>query len=1689
MLILTILLFFFSFTHSLSAMLREDTQKIAEKSNTFAQHLRHLYRTEKYNAIIETYDKKYINFFAIGTSSPRIYPEKHAAKETMIDILSKMSFEGHQEAQLRLTTRLFERCIMSSTIPQNQKIIENSHTSCALQLFNFLLTLSNSNVPINTPETLKKKIINTINTSCPNISYVLQLCRYLQAENSSIAKAENTSIAKNAILNLLKNKNCDDFYIQETCQFLLNYTDPDLTINEAAKKFIHYIRNQQNPSEILSKIPQEPFYTSVINALEKASSIETNESHLTDLYIILAELYFYDNNWSKAHEYYSKNSQITLLNNKIHPDFFQHIFESYIANNQTYSLKNISYLCSFMENPHEQLPNTKQYNKDLSSTNADQIIGLINNGFEHLACLEQKKLNPNFVKNITNLKTKFHMLLSSAYNDNNDPIQSFNHVIQAMKYRNNQQDNELLKILAHQEQESTTDLYKFTHLINIILQFINKQPYREHNIPGAEFSEIVSFADSHLYCQLLPYCAPLMHAQKQTTKKPEIILLMISLYYKNQTNNKIAQYYIDQLHAARYEKAAHIFFNHPEEQNLIEEALLLLEKNINVNQTNPLVCMQQNNLNTELLKKTIHLKAELHMLLSKIYNKKNNSIASFNHLIQAMQYRNNQQDRELLKILAHHEQQLPTFFNQFSLINIILQFIHKQPYQKGKDPLTFANLLEYAQSNIGKKLIPYCASAISEYKPTNKIPKTISLLMALYYKHQKNYELAKDSIDQLKPPLFNKKLLLKTKIYNNLGTALPYTEIKHLIEKFIHDKQLFKKDFLTIALAALCSKHHFIDLKNYNTALKLITQFFGTKSIPSPIISLLVDIEQHLINTNDPYLALWQKELSLYTPYDMFEHASSYNTKTNIIIGHYLEQQTNLNYEKIIHHYEKAIQDITLSKEAITLLQEKLSNLYYQWSQSLKNDPSTSLLLLEKAISLSDNPQARYEKAAHIFFNNLNNQDLIKEALLLLEKNTTTENVKKDDSLILLAHYYLDFCFSNIIQTVPQSALDITKALTYLKQSTSLKAIEYLIALYTGAAIKLDDEISKKYIDLEQAIDYTTMLINQNYNMFNNIIRRHTLYTQNNDYQNALKDIETLLERKDPQLNTNIKTCLLHEKTTIIFEHLINNDDYQQALTSFKKLIKLYNQQNYPININDFRFALETVCYITENNIITDSAIELCAFVAGIEYLTGNSNISHSYRHNLLQYLATAANNYNIDAQLIIAPYWNGVGQEKDSTTNTNNFIAYLTHAHTALTHKNLLTKKRHLEPIIHYLNFLVHDGASPAHYILCDYYKNDQKKFNENLILFSQAPQQRYFHEATVIVQKACNSCIDTLNEYVDRYLENPETADVPDFIATLTLGAMFLYNDNINQLKQAITYFNALLFYPLPQTLNHLSFKRILASLRTNAYLNKALLEKNINHTFYLNSLIQSCYYGSLMAATLLAEEYINQCEQKKLEIIQTQHFLPVLNQNIHPENTDVNFLNLVAKVQASEKKLTLEKSEQSKLLREQTMNELIHQEPEPKDEDFNNQIKVLRENNKQKEINKLVLEYAGKNNPSSPTASIMLAHCYLTSTEYFKKNYNLSKQFLIQALDSGLYSLNPHSLKKFHNGQFLRFVCLYLTSVFYELASSTSTQNKKILASLSKIIADKVQEPALKTTFKKYYDMSALVPLYQTEWQIKE
>lgn len=533
-----------------------------------------LYKNGQSEDIISLF-KKNETILASGKISKEESPQSYYAKERILDTFYCMAQDGNIDAQKIILERFADRLTQIKTIEkyltnnlkndgnytQDHEKIQKKFISCSFGLLDFLAYLSAHNKLFFSSKNIDKKIISCKNSTLDLPSYILWTCRFLQS---------TTNLEKEQTANFILTNKCPDDYlaIQEVSLFLANYANSELSANDAVKKFIKNFNEYTNKADILFNITQEQIFYSVINKLKQAT-LNTDDPNFSCLHTILAELYYYDNDFDKADEHFSTMNTDTIIHNNINSHAYIHAIKAHLNNtaNAQFTQDNIKYLSCLINEK-----NTINYHRTINdflltmpqeSPYLSYKIGLLiyelakeknldqehlSNGLYHLEHAQKKgNWNDTDLEAIRTLTIKLHMILSDSYDLKNNKIDALKHLLYAIDHSApwNKQDNELKQILSTAQQKYPEFYNKNISLILTILQQIKKQPQKKNLNKGFILEELSEFVQSDLCTQLMPHCENAYKANKKN--KHEMILCLMALYHKHKNNYVIAQYYIDQL--------------------------------------------------------------------------------------------------------------------------------------------------------------------------------------------------------------------------------------------------------------------------------------------------------------------------------------------------------------------------------------------------------------------------------------------------------------------------------------------------------------------------------------------------------------------------------------------------------------------------------------------------------------------------------------------------------------------------------------------------------------------------------------------------------------------------------------------------------------------------------------------------------------------------------------------------------------------------------------------------------------------------------------------------------------------------------------------------------------------------------------------------------------------------------------
>src|SRR4030095_10959138 len=739
---------------------------------------------------------------------------------------------------------------------------------------------------------------------------------------------------------------------------------------------------------------------------------------------------------------------------------------------------------------------------------------------------------------------------------------------------------------------------------------------------------------------------------------------------------------------------------------------------------------------------------------------------------------------ETLKTLIQTQKTDCVFYKQnISLINTIIRFINNKP--RAHNVTNYTDWPLFAASNFFAHFVPHCTKLCNN---DTKKDDTISCLLAFFYNQQNNHEKSYEYINLLQKSPSYKILLLKAQIYTKVKKPLPYSDLEKSLKTFLSKNNQSLDDQAIIANIASLTEDFFIESKdNLNLALKLITKFTELNNILPSIIDLVYHIESTLLNNKNPYLEEWKKKIITSQFFDKIKTHSFYDAKENYMIAQLLAINILPHpHEKMISYLIPLLNDPLLTPEGINEIKEYVGDLYYAWAESTIENKKLYLNLLDSAIQYGHN-LAKNNKAIFLLKNS-NDKDEIIQAIQFLEDSITDTNPAKNESLLALANAYLHYT----TDTIP---LNIDKAIEYLHISTSYKALEILTKIYTGKLNHLDSNITKEYSDITMALHCLSILINHNHNIIGNLCNRALCYFLCKEYDKALEDITAALNNKE--INTPcgcvFKESLLRIQLPIFLKREQKNNTYTQSLKCIKQLKSLYNTQNNSVNLNNIAYIDQIICHIIEQQVTTDSAIELCSIAAESDYIdiiknTTNSNITIEYQKNLANHLKSAAHNGNLNAQIIIFPYSFILSQ----LPKHEDIAASLNHSYRALSKPSIIKEKK-IDHLIEFLQQLSNDGNALAYYILCYYYNNNNEitKLEAHIQEFSKATKPEYYaFDPENIMQNIIESCSSTLDKYAQRHIKTPNNGTIIHALAAFTLGSMLRFSKNIEDLVKAENY-----------------------------------------------------------------------------------------------------------------------------------------------------------------------------------------------------------------------------------------------------------------------------------------------------------
>ncbi|HLW72743.1 MAG TPA: hypothetical protein VKR54_01710 [Candidatus Babeliales bacterium] len=829
----------------------------------------------------------------------------------------------------------------------------------------------------------------------------------------------------------------------------------------------------------------------------------------------------------------------------------------------------------------------------------------------------------------------------------------------------------------------------------------------------------------------------------------------------------------------------------------------------------------------------------------------------------------------------------------------------------------------------------------------------------------------------------------------------------------------------------------------------------------------------HVIS-NQPERIVPQKNytsLSQCDSWDLFSQLLPYSEQSyitnkiscdDILYFMALAHKNNGNYDKAYEYINKLPQPLSdntllLKAQIYTAAHKTLSNAELKTVLNLFNNNKKPSFNKQEAIlsletSNNNNGMARYIKAVFIL-NNCDDEKLINHALKLLEENIQKNSSQKWPSQFELACAYMNYNsdepeHSPILQKhVP---CDIDKAITYLiDHNNNELLLKTLAAIFSGnCRYIINPDISKKYINWEKAIEYTTLLINNSKNNSNYLIHRASFYAELNNYEKALDDIERLLNIQDlPNTSSITKEYLLRSKIDVLINGTQNENTEDQLLECFKQIKTELNNGNFIITspIIHERAA----AYVKSKN-MTPKAMEWCCLEAESQIEENNNFTGETTQEqkDFAHHLLSAAQMGNDNAKLIILPYMYTTNYFGCHDFAEPLLIEALNYTHEILCNPNVAAKTEKIKILIKLLSDFTKKGDAFAYYILCDYYKKNPKQLENTMLSSSKAKeQQHYIKLAKDLVGTIRRSCWDTFYAYATRYVNNPEKASLIEALATFTLGSMCLYSDDQRILTAGTFYLNTA-GKPLYTTFKLPHYQTPTHTLLGIGYYNSALIQEKNTQKINLELLRKSAKLGWLQAAHKMAEIYI---EQQKTGIIDVpvtpDDFFPVLAKNItmnYPGSK--RSIALFAEYNLITEKIEKEKEPATDTMTFIPMNIISTEERLKLVRQYAHEKKMIKYI-KYKESSKLFLTGAQLTTQDKIEEGIILLqqvsikenhpHAYMLLARIYlgKEDYKLSEQALKKAFFYGLIKKTCNSKEKqFHSVDFLHLL-------FYCIASLTT------------------------------------------------
>jgi len=1032
---------------------------------------------------------------------------------------------------------------------------------------------------------------------------------------------------------------------------------------------------------------------------------------------------------------------------------------------------------------------------------------------------------------------------------------------------------------------------------------------------------------------------------------------------------------------------------------------------------------QKNSTDTTTRESIANLTKEFYIKLSDIYTHKNDVITSLKNLRKALECSNDTQDKEIARYLTQAAQKNPNLYAEYTpWIHTIVHFIYNNSEAIINKQENDILLGQFAQSELCLELLPYIKKAYDQYHNNSDI----ALLLAKVYQYKREFVTACTYIDAIPQPS-QSMLLLKSSLYTITRKTLSHDEFTTIFDNFNANPKPSSEEQEIVTQLISCRAMENIQ---YPSTLDLITKLTTLSSLTSArlvqyVRSHLCDIQSNLTLTKQ-----WNDRLNTCNFYKKIGEPSDYDGNSNAVIGILLHKK-EYSSKRILPYLTAAIESKKVSPKIIDCIQE----LYVHHAciaASGYKDQTKALDLFDQALLYDKKGKASYAKAIFILKYS-NNKNLIADALELLEYNIAKNNSHKALSQVELAYAYLHYHPNPARIPFLKSCItyDIDKALSYLTQCNHETGLTCLLNILTGNSSHIPSNIKEKYVDLNKALLCVNTLIMNNqdpHKLIDYLGWRMPIYSRCNNVLAVLNDINLMLNNPCLASSQISQKDLLNKKIEILLTHTSIKDNYAQALQCAKQL-SAFSAGHLQLSDIVVKLIHDYVQTIINSKIISEEAIIWACLAADahmFQYRQNIFNITDEQERNLTEYLLEAAKIDHINVLFLILPYLNETEQLTYEHTQQpaieRYFLQGLYATHRALFHPQAANHQKSIAQLVNLLQQFVAKGYALPCYILCDYYKDNQKELEKVIKLFSTAKRQYYAFDDSPDGIKIQDKCRDALEKYAAA-AQNKRT--LLGTLATFTLGSLLIDADT----QELITAGTICITTSAEEIIKkHKLEPYVKASehLLSRAYYKQAIIEEKETKNINIGLLAQSALLSYFPAARKLAQLWLDQQKNNVQTLnIKEEHFLPMLlkdmqnNNPCHPDSLRLYQEYLAVKSYKANPAFIALKE----ILQQNNYSALLEHSDEKEQSAFIiHAMKEFEQNNNQKAVQ--LLEKASLEE-GNPVAGFKLAETYIKGKKVCK-NYALSNLFLYDAL------LNGMSPQHIYNIDCLYTLCTYIQEI---------------------------------------------------------